>query len=97
MFFATNGILNLDIIFVKILNKLCSFNNFIFMPEATLPMFIITKGIDLASVADNDGMIGSDCDFKGLFGEADLFRSGVILPEEQFSRLETESVEDFSC
>lgn len=96
MFFATNSILNLDVIFVKIVDKLGGFS-FIFMSKPTLSMLIITKGINLTSVADNDGMIGSDCYFKGLFGEGDLFRNGVFLPEEEFAGLETESVEDFSC
>jgi hypothetical protein len=96
MFFATNSILNLDVIFVKIVDKLGGFS-FIFMSKPTLSMLIITKGINLTSAADNDGMIGSDCYFKGLFGEGDLFRNAFFLPEEEFAGLETESVEDFSC
>jgi hypothetical protein len=96
MFFATNSILNFDVIFVKIVDKLGGFS-FIFMSKSTLSMLIVTKGINLTSVADNDGMIGSDCYFKGLFGEGDLLRNGVFLPEEEFAGLETESVEDFLC
>lgn len=67
------------------------------MPKTTLPVVIVTDGIDFASFTDDDSMIWTDCDFENLFGEVELFRKGVFLPEEQFAGLEAESVEDFSC
>ena len=96
MFLPTHYIFRLNVILFKILNQLRSLN-LILMPETALPVVVVTYSIDFASFTDDDGMIGTDCDFKGLFGEDKLFRKGVFLPEEQFAGLKAEFVEDFSC